>query len=347
MSWVKGNTQSKVDTSNKQETTNGTTAQMVKNQFKNEGFDISDDDANAWAKLSDSDRKTKLQLMGGNKNQLDSMNSEDKKAMVKDEINNFGTDPNELNKHLSTTNGEEFTPIINEVVEENNSKNNAVNTKTYDQSYDDLINRNKNRDPNASNNTEDPEADAKRIMEQNGLNVKKYLKEDGSIDYRKLHRAMGWGKALAGIFGAIGSGFAGLGFRDGLSAEQAQKMVDNAGGRYKEVIDTQKGREENKYNDDRELKKLAKTYDLSTENQAALMKYANELQEKYQLNLWDYIGNMDEKKAKKIGNINYAMSGSSITGNKGADAVIGAALSLIPGKSDERCKSFAKRSVFK
>lgn len=119
--------------------------------------------------------------------------------------------------------------------------------------------------------SEDPESDAKRIMEQNGLG-KKYIKEDGTIDYKKLNRSkIGWqilsalSKGLAG-FGSALSGYNFIG--DGSSVSPQMQRIQ-------EIIDTQKGREENKYVDDREFNKKVRETNLSTEQQKIIADHAH------------------------------------------------------------------------
>lgn len=136
--------------------------------------------------------------------------------------------------------------------------------------------------------SEDSESDAKRIMEQNGLG-KKYIKEDGTIDYDKLNKSKtGWkilsmlGNGLAGFGSALsGHNFSG---DNGLANYQLQRR--------QEIIDTQKGREENKYVDDREFNKKVREMNLSTEQQKIIADYAH----KHNIELKE----IDQKFAERI-----------------------------------------------
>lgn len=178
-----------------------------------------------------------------------------------------------------------------------------------------------------TNNDKPDETAAKRVMQENGLKSEKYTNSDGSVNYDKLNKSKtGWkilgmlGNAMAGF----GSAMTGHNFStdSGLANYQMQRRQD--------VIDTQKGREENKYQDARESQKYkdksnvdddskriaderaqkhtlerdAKQQEYNEKN----LKTAQELQEKiYELeltqteNIDNYYKNMDSNDAKKIG----------------------------------------------
>lgn len=161
------------------------------------------------------------------------------------------------------------------------------------------------------NDNGDPESDAKRIMEMNGLNVDKYTKEDGSIDYKKLQRSKIGFSILNALLGGLAGGAAGAAFKDipdlskGLVAQEIAKR--------QEVVDTQKSREEDKYVTKRDLERYAQQMGISTTQAKQLQAYGFQLNRENVQKMRDIVKNYGWDEALKIG-INSGLMNQGVGG---------------------------------
>lgn len=191
----------------------------------------------------------------------------------------------------------------------------------------------------------DYDLNAKKALEANGLG--KYVKEDGSIDYNKLEKSkVGW-KVLQGLgsaMAAFGSGMTGANF-DASNGFASQELAKR-----QEVQDAYKETAQQELDDQRGIETFAKQLKMNNaelkEFNEAMLKYKREDRVK----IFNYIKALPVEQQVQATKI-LAQSPESFqealasAGIGFLDKATGGAISGI--RSDEKCKHFAKRSVFK
>lgn len=199
-------------------------------------------------------------------------------------------------------------------------------------------------------NIADPEAPdydlkAKKALEANGLD--KYVKEDGSIDYKKLEKSkVGW-KVLQGLgsaMAAFGSGMTGHNFdaSNGFASQEIAKR--------QEVQDSYKDTAEDEMSDQRDMETFTKKMNLNHKERLAFQDSLNALNRADRQAILNSIYSQPPEKQLMAAKVlaqspENPMEALASIGIGFADKATGGAISGL--RSDEKCKSFAKRSVFK
>lgn len=184
-----------------------------------------------------------------------------------------------------------------------------------------------------------------KIARMNGLD--KYIKEDGTVDYKKLHKSkIGFqilNALMAGLAGA-GAGAAGKNAPDMSNSMLAQEVSkrDEVANKAKEKLDIEEKRKA-----DKDFAKFAS--DLSTNSAKELMLTGNAEQLKQLKNENEYLMGLSDDQIEKLAKVHnpygrYQMMMGWGQLGLGALGTIG---SFLPTKSDEGCKKFAHRKVFK
>jgi len=185
-----------------------------------------------------------------------------------------------------------------------------------------------------------------KIAKMNGLD--KYIKEDGTVDYKKLHKSkIGFqilNALMAGLAGA-GAGAAGKGAPDMSNSMLSQEINkrDEVVNKAKEKLDIEEKRKA-----DKDFAKFAS--DLSTNSAKELMLTGNAEQLKQLKNENEYLMGLSDSQIEKLAKVHNPYGRYQMMmgwGQLGLGA-LGTIQGFIPGqKSDENCKKFAHRKVFK
>ena len=190
-------------------------------------------------------------------------------------------------------------------------------------------------------NTEDKTYDnyIAKVAKQQGLG--KYVKEDGTVDYDKLQKSKVGYQILNALIAGIGGAAAGAAFKDApdMSKSMLAQEVDK---RNKVVDEAQKTAEQEKQNN---LDLSTFTAKLGLQGQQALnaqkemARFMSNLSYNDQVRMMNYMQGMSIQDAMKLG---FAQN---------PYGAMGAAFNSINGVmntvSDESCKKFASRKVFK
>lgn len=199
-------------------------------------------------------------------------------------------------------------------------------------------------------NIADPEAPdynlgAKKALEANGLD--KYVKEDGSIDYKKLEKSkVGW-KVLQGLGSAMASFASGM---TGHNFDASNGFASQEIAKRQEVQDAYKDTAEDEMNDQRDMETFTKKMNLNHKERLAFQDSLNALNRSDRQAILNSIYAQPLEKQQMAAKVlaqspENPMEALASIGIGFADKVSGGAISGL--RSDEKCKSFAKRSVFK
>lgn len=190
-------------------------------------------------------------------------------------------------------------------------------------------------------NTEDKTYDnyIAKVAKQQGLG--KYVKEDGTVDYDKLQKSKVGYQILNALIAGIGGAAAGAAFKDApdMSKSMLAQEVDK---RNRVVDEAQKTAEQEKLND---LDLSTFTAKLGLQGQQALnaqkemARFMSNLSYNDQVRMMNYMQGMSVQDAMKLGFAQnpYGAMGAAFNGLGG----------LAQSFSDECCKKFASRKVFK
>lgn len=190
-------------------------------------------------------------------------------------------------------------------------------------------------------NTEDKTYDnyIAKVAKQQGLG--KYVKEDGTVDYDKLQKSKVGYQILNALIAGIGGAAAGAAFKDApdMSKSMLAQEVDK---RNRVVDEAQKTAEQEKQND---LDLSTFTAKLGLQGQQALnaqkemARFMSNLSYNDQVRMMNYMQGMSVQDAMKLGFAQnpYGAMGAAFNGLGG----------LAQSFSDECCKKFASRKVFK
>lgn len=190
-------------------------------------------------------------------------------------------------------------------------------------------------------NTEDKTYDnyIAKVAKQQGLG--KYVKEDGTVDYDKLQKSKVGYQILNALIAGIGGAAAGAAFKDApdMSKSMLAQEVDK---RNKVVDEAQKTAEQEKQN---ALDLETFTAKLGLQGQQALnaqkeiARFMSNLSYNDQVRMMNYMQGMSVQDAMKLGFAQnpYGAVGAAFSGING----------VMNAFSDEGCKKFASRKVFK
>ena len=234
----------------------------------------------------------------------------DDKKKAKAETVPVNTDTNNVNvNNGETTNAPNVTP---------KSSNDKPKTEEESNTYDNYV---------------------AKVAKQQGLG--KYVKEDGTVDYDKLQKSKVGYQILNALIAGIGGAAAGAAFKDApdMSKSMLAQEVDK---RNKVVDEAQKTAEQEKQND---LDLETFTAKLGLQGQQALnaqkemARFMSNLSYNDQVRMMNYMQGMSLQDAAKLGFTQnpYGAMGSLF----GMMSGFGQAF------SDECCKKFASRKVFK
>lgn len=178
-----------------------------------------------------------------------------------------------------------------------------------------------------------------KVAKQQGLG--KYVKEDGTVDYDKLQKSKVGYQILNALIAGIGGAAAGAAFKDApdMSKSMLAQEVDK---RNKVVDEAQKTAEQEKLN---ALDLSTFTDKLGLQGQQALnaqkemARFMSNLSYNDQVRMMNYMQGMSIQDAMKLGFAQnpYGAMGAAFNGING----------VMNAVSDESCKKFASRRVFK
>lgn len=221
-----------------------------------------------------------------------------------------------------------------------NPETNATNNGDTSNAGDTSTNKNINN-KTKTENTEDKTYDnyIAKVAKQQGLG--KYVKEDGTVDYDKLQKSKVGYQILNALIAGIGGAAAGAAFKDApdMSKSMLAQEVDK---RNKVVDEAQKTAEQEKQND---LDLSTFTAKLGLQGQQALnaqkeiARFMSNLSYNDQVRMMNYMQGMSVQDAMKLGFAQnpYGAMGAAFNGING----------VMNAFSDEGCKKFASRKVFK
>ena len=217
-----------------------------------------------------------------------------------------------------------------------------VNNENGDTSNAGAPSTNKNiNNKTKTENTEDKTYDnyIAKVAKQQGLG--KYVKEDGTVDYDKLQKSKVGYQILNALIAGIGGAAAGAAFKDApdMSKSMLAQEVDK---RNRVVDEAQKTAEQEKQN---ALDLSTFTAKLGLQGQQALnaqkemARFMSNLSYNDQVRMMNYMQGMSVQDAMKLGFAQnpYGAMGAAFSGINGA----------MNAFSDEGCKKFASRRVFK
>ena len=202
--------------------------------------------------------------------------------------------------------------------ETTNDKTTPKTEKTEDKTYDNYV---------------------AKVAKQQGLG--KYVKEDGTVDYDKLQKSKVGYQILNALIAGIGGAAAGAAFKDApdMSKSMLAQEVDK---RNKVVDEAQKTAEQEKQNDldlSTFTAKLGLQGQQALNAQKAMARFMSNLSYNDQVRMMNYMQGMSVQDAMKLG---FAQN---------PYGAMGAAFQSLGGianaLSDEGCKKFASRKVFK
>ena len=196
-------------------------------------------------------------------------------------------------------------------------------------------------DSNKTENTEDKTYDnyIAKVAKQQGLG--KYVKEDGTVDYDKLQKSKVGYQILNALIAGIGGAAAGAAFKD--APDMSKSMLAQEVAKRNRVVDeAQKTSEQEKQN---ELDLSTFTAKLGLQGKQALnaqkeiARFMSNLSYNDQVRMMDYMKGMSVQDAMKL---NFAQNPQGAMG-----LLFGMMGGLGHAFSDESCKKFASRKVFK
>lgn len=183
-----------------------------------------------------------------------------------------------------------------------------------------------------------------KVAKQQGLG--KYVNEDGSIDYDRLQKSKIGFQILNALIGGIGGAAAGAAFKDApdMSHSMLAQEVDK---RNRVVEEAQKSAEQEKQNAidiSTFTAKLGLQGEQAVRAQKEMARFMSNLSYNDQVRMMQYMKGMDIKDALKLGFAQnpYGAMSAAFSGLGSLGGGIAGALG-----SDEACKKFANRRVFK
>lgn len=225
----------------------------------------------------------------------------------------------------------------NRKIEENNKK--AENKPADNKPADNKPADNKSSDDKEP--TEPEESYEAKIARMNGLD--KYIKDDGTVDYKKLHKSKIGFQILRGLLGGLagaGAGLAGIDIPDmskGMLSQEVSKR-DEVANRAKDKLDIEEKRKA-----DKDFAKF--TSDLSTNSAKELMLTGTDEQLRQMKKENEYLMNLTDAQIEKLAKVHNPYGRWQMLQGWGQLALNGAGMLKLG--SDEGCKKFALRKVFK
>ena len=223
----------------------------------------------------------------------------------------------------TTTNTNNNVNVVNKNTTTNtpkatNNTNNTTTTKEKDKTYDNYV---------------------AKVAKQQGLG--KYVKEDGTIDYDKLQKSKVGYQILNALLAGIAGAAAGAAFKDAPNMSKSM-LAQEVAKRNKVVDEAQKTSEQEKQN---ALDLETFTAKLGLQGQQALnaqkeiARFMSNLSYNDQVRMMKYMQGMSVQDAMKLGFAQnpYGAMGAAFNGING----------VMNAFSDECCKKFASRKVFK
>ena len=227
----------------------------------------------------------------------------------------------------------------------------TTNTTTNTNNNVNVVNENTTTNtPKATNNTNNTtttkEEESKaynnyvtKVAKQQGLG--KYVKEDGTIDYDKLQKSKVGYQILNALLSGIGGAAAGAAFKDAPDMSKSM-LAQEVAKRNKVADEAQKTAEQEKQN---ALDLETFTAKLGLQGQQALnaqkeiARFMSNLSYNDQVRMMKYMQGMSVQDAMKLGFAQnpYGAMGAAFNGING----------IMNAFSDECCKKFASRKVFK
>ena len=227
-----------------------------------------------------------------------------------------------------------------ETVPTTNTNNTNVNVNNSGETNTPKATSNTNT-TNKTENTEDKTYDnyVTKVAKQQGLG--KYVKEDGTIDYDRLQKSKVGYQILNALIAGIGGAAAGAAFKDAPDMSKSM-LAQEVAKRNKVVDEAQKTAEQEKQN---ALDLETFTAKLGLQGQQALnaqkeiARFMSNLSYNDQVRMMKYMQGMSVQDAMKLGFAQnpYGAMGAAFNGING----------IMNAFSDECCKKFASRKVFK
>lgn len=221
-----------------------------------------------------------------------------------------------------------------------NVNNDATNTPkdTNDKSTND---KPPTTPPKTEDKTEDKTYDnyVTKVAKQQGLG--KYVKEDGTVDYDKLQKSKVGYQILNALIAGIGGAAAGAAFKDAPDMSKSM-LAQEVAKRNKVVDEAQKTAEQEKQNAldlSTFTAKLGLQGQQAIDTQKKIAQYMSNLSYNDQKRMMDYMKDMSVQDAMKLG---FAQNPYGAMGS-----LFGMMGGLNQTFSDESCKKFASRKVFK
>ena len=228
-----------------------------------------------------------------------------------------------------------------ETVPTTNTDNTNVNVNNSGKTNTPKVTSNTNTTNTKTENTEDKTYDnyVTKVAKQQGLG--KYVKEDGTIDYDRLQKSKVGYQILNALIAGIGGAAAGAAFKDAPDMSKSM-LAQEVAKRNKVVDEAQKTAEQEKQNT---LDLETFTAKLGLQGQQALnaqkeiARFMSNLSYNDQVRMMKYMQGMSVQDAMKLGFAQnpYGAMGAAFNGING----------VMNAFSDECCKKFASRKVFK
>lgn len=222
-----------------------------------------------------------------------------------------------------------------------NTDNTNVNVNNSGKTNTPKVTSNTNTTNTKTENTEDKTYDnyVTKVAKQQGLG--KYVKEDGTIDYDRLQKSKVGYQILNALLSGIGGAAAGAAFKDAPDMSKSM-LAQEVAKRNKVVDEAQKTAEQEKQN---ALDLETFTAKLGLQGQQALnaqkeiARFMSNLSYNDQVRMMNYMQGMSVQDAMKLGFAQnpYGAMGAAFNGING----------VMNAFSDECCKKFASRKVFK
>ena len=178
-----------------------------------------------------------------------------------------------------------------------------------------------------------------KVAKQQGLG--KYVKEDGTVDYDKLQKSKVGYQILNALIAGIGGAAAGAAFKDAPDMSKSM-LAQEVAKRDKVVDEAQKTAEQEKQNIldlDTFTAKLGLQGQQALNAQKEIARFMSNLSYNDQVRMMNYMQGMSVQDAMKLGFAQnpYGAMGAAFNGING----------VMNAFSDECCKKFASRKVFK
>ena len=230
----------------------------------------------------------------------------------------------------------ETVPTTNTNTNTNNNINNNINNNTNNDTNN---NTNDTTTPKTEEESKTYDNYVTKVAKQQGLG--KYVKEDGTIDYDRLQKSKVGYQILNALLAGIGGAAAGAAFKDAPDMSKSM-LAQEVAKRNKVVDEAQKTAEQEKQN---ALDLETFTAKLGLQGQQALnaqkemARFMSNLSYNDQVRMMNYMKEMSIPDAMKLGFAQnpYGAMGATFNSLNG----------FMNTFSDECCKKFASRKVFK